>query len=515
MSTQPTIQESNNIPDNNTFVSQIIDAFDVNMETDELLANKIQTQTLDDELLDLSINDIYESIEGDLTIDYQSLVTEAEIVNHEIEVMSASSRLILEANNPFIEDCWNETTQEISQEQLAKNQFDLLSFIESTSGPSSNILNEKYICKVVPTEFDLSVDSVFQSKQDILEATVHNGVEDKSVHINNEPNLIAVEISSHDVNFGAEKNEQTASIPTLIISKSCGDTPPPTVAINDYISLKPKKVLKAQDSLELPKDERDKFEPTKRVDSFELDDVDRNMDTKFSGLENIVNSVAECAKSNPEESSNVTGDLERGTEDDFIIVTEEEVNALKIEERESLSNAEDQTALADSLLQTDDTLANAKSKISLISDVEATSDAKQESIVITNENDRTPDIQMTSSVLRVKRLSSSQSFEIDEIVDAKKSQNYTSVLELSSHPQSTKSTVLNARKTFELTTKSRDSLPLLPAIHESTTQVDTITKTTTTTYTTSNLFTSNQAIFLDPATNITQLDEHGPLPGAY
>lgn len=505
MSTQPTIQESNSIPDNNTIVSQIIDAFDVNMETDELLANKIQTQSLDDELLDSSINDIYESIEGDLTMDYQSLVTEA-------EVMSASSRLILEASNPFIEDCWNETTQEISQEQLAKNQVDLLSFIESTSGPSSNISNENYICKVVPTEFDLSVDSVFQSKQDILEATVHNGVEEKSVYVNSEPTLITVEIPSHEANFGAEKNEQTASIPTLIISKSCGDTPPPTVAINDYISLKPKKVLKAQDSLELPKDERDKFEPTKRVDSFELEDVDRNMDT---GLENIVNSVAECVKSNPEESSNVTGDLERGFEDDFIIVTEEEVTALKIEERESLSTSQDQTALADSLFQTDDTLANAKSKNSLISDVEVTSDVKQESNVNTNENDQTSGIQMTTSVLRVKRLSSSQSFEIDEIVDAKNSQNYTSVLELSSHPQSTKSTVLNARKTFELTTKTRDSLPLLPAIHESTTQVDTITKTTTTTNTTSNLFTSNQAIILDSATNITQLDEHGPLPGAY
>lgn len=457
MLTQPTIHESNSLPENITVASQI----------DTLVKSKTQSQSLDDELIDSSINDIYESIEGDATIDFHSLTAEDEDVNNR-------SRLILEANNPFIEDFLNETTHEIAQEQLQGNRFDSLSFIEPTSGPSSNISNENYICKVVPTEFDLSVDNALQPKTDILDVIVPEGVEDNSVpravYISSKPALIAVEIGTHETSTVQERNgylekaEQAAPIPTLIISKICGDSPPIIVSSDDCVSLKPKKVLKAQDSLELPKDDRDKFEPTKRVDSFDLDDVDRN--AKFN------------VKSSSEICSDVTKDLEKDSDDDFIIVTEDEVNALKIEEQDSLNKAVDPAVVT----QIDDSLA----KNSSISEVKAVSDDTEEVNLSLSANAQTHDIQENQK------------------------QFYASdVLELSSQPESNES--INARNTFESLTKTRDSLP---AIQETTTQADNITKTFTTN-TTFNLFMPNQATILDSATNITQLDDQGPLPGAY
>lgn len=392
----------------------------------------------------------------------------------------------MNASNPFIEDCLNETTQEISQDELAKKQFDSLNLIEPTSGPSSNISNENYIIKVVPTEFDLSVDSVFQSKSDILDVIVPDEIEEKrvpqGVFISSKPALIAVQIASHEASTNQDpmddsrKNEQISSIPTLIISNICSDTPPPIVASGDNVSLKPKKVLKAQDSLEIPKDDRDKFEPTKRVDSFDSEDA--------------VNSVAEYVKARADETSNVRGDSENDFEDDFIIITEDEVNALKVEEQESLIRSDVQTALYDSL---NDSLTNTKSENS----------CEIETKISSSKNDPTHDIQMTTSVLRVKRLSSSHSFEIDDISDTKNSQNITSVIELTTQPESNKSTLINARN-------DRESLP---AIQESTT-LDTVAKASTI-YNTSNLFTSNQAIILEPDTNLMQLNEHGPLKGAY
>lgn len=436
---------------------------------------------MDDQLIDSSINDIYESIEGDHTLDYQSLVGDDDENN---EGMSTNRPLILGASNPFVEDWLNETTQELSQSQLEKQQFDSLSFIEPTSGPSSHISTENYICKVAPTEFDLSVDSVLQYKSDImLDVVVNDELEDKSVpqgiYISSKPALIAVELASNvpEVVEELEKKEPTASIPMLIISKSCADTPSPTETSDDIVSLKPKKVLKAQDSLELPKDDRVNFEPTKRVDSLELEDVDRNIGAKFGALENIVNSVAECVKSSPDASLIVTGDH---SEDDFVIVTEEEVNSLKIEIEESLIRPKDQVLSVDSL-------TNTKSEKSLHSHHGTTSDVKHEPDVSFNEAAQTQnEIQKTS---------------------AKISANYSSDLELSSQPELTKPTVINAPKTGDSPAKIRDPLPAI--------QEDEITKTATTnTYTTSDLFTSNQPNFLDSATNITQLNDQGPLPGA-
>lgn len=119
------------------------------------------------------------------------------------------------------------------------------------------------------------------------------------------------------------------------------------------------------------------------------------------------------------------------------------------------------------------------------------------------------DTQVTTSTPNVKRLSSSLSFEIDEIVDAAKSQNFKSVLELSPQRKSHALTSIKRQKTIDLTT---DSELVLPAVQESTTH-ETITKTSDTN-TTSN-FTTNQTITLDPATNIMQLNDHGPLPGAH
>lgn len=443
---------------------------------------------MDDELIDSSINDIYESIEGDHTLDYQSLVADDD-ENNKIGLMSTSRPLILGASNPFIEDWLNETTQELSQSQLENKQFDSLSFIEPTSGPSSHISTENYICKVVPTEFDLSVDSVFQYKSDILlDVIVNDELEDKSVpqgvYISSKPALIAVELASREtstvpvVEEHLEKKEPTASIPMLIISKSCGDTPSPTVASDDNASLKPKKVLKAQDSLELPIDDRVNFEPTKRVDSFEVEDVNRNIGAKLGALENIVNSVAECVKSSPDATLNVTVDY---SDDDFVIVTDEEVNSLKIEIEESLSRPQDQVLSTDSLI-------NTESERTLHSDFKTTSDEKHEPDVSLNEDVQTQnDIQETS---------------------AKISDNYSSDLELSSQPELAKSTVINAPKICDSPAKIRDSLPAI--------QEDEITKTATTnTYTTSDLFTSNQPNFLDSATNISdQLSDQGPLPGA-
>lgn len=514
--TEPTIQESNSLPVNITVVPQVVDLFDVNMRVDDLLTNKFETQTLNDELLDSSINDIYESIDDDTANEYQSLVAEDETVMKGIEIISPSSQLISNAANPFIEDCLNETTQEISQEQLANNRIESLSFEQPISGTSSNISNENYICKVLPTEFDLSVDSVYQSKPSILEV-VPQSIEDKSipqgVYISSKPALIAVEIASHEsvetvqeFTDSLETNEQPGSIPTLIISKICCDTPPPTVANDDNVSLKTKKVLKAQDSLELPKDDRDKFTPAKRVDSFEMDDADKISDAKSSS-DDAVNSVADSVKNNTEESANVEN-AGKDDEDDFILVTEEEVNALKIEEQESIRKSEEQAALTDSLAKTE-------SENLLVPEVETVDDKKQKENFSQRKIDQTNDIQVTTSVVEAKKLSSSQSFEIGEIVDSKKSQNYTSVLELSSPTESHTATVISSVKTFELaTTKTKDSAPLLPSIKELTTQVDT-TRNSSISNTTSKLFTSNQAIVLDPVTNLTHLNEHGPLPGAY
>ncbi|KAG4073519.1 hypothetical protein HA402_000743 [Bradysia odoriphaga] len=491
--TQPTIEESGSLPDNNTIVNQIIREFDFNEEVDKLLGNK--TQSLDDELLDSSINDIYDSIEGDATLDYQFLIAENETVN--TAVVATSPEIILKASNLLIEDCLTETTEEISQEQLENNRLSSLNFIEPTSGPSSNIYSENYICKVSPTEFDLSVDSVLQPKSDIFDVIATNGVADKSVpqamFLSSKPALIAVEIASHDVstvhaiNDDSEKKEPTTSIPTLIISNICGDTPPPTAACDDDLSLKPKKVLRAQDSLELPPDDREKFEPTKRVDSVDLKDVDRKI---VDNLENAVDSEVNGRKSNPnEELSNVVTDPEKTSEEDFVIVTEEEVKALKIEEEKSLSRSQDQ-GVGDSLTETRPETEN-----SLTS---ASKDSNENKLESPNENIRTDLIQTTEPDLILKQLSTSQSSgEIGE--------KHTT--ELSVQPESNELIVMNTRKIFEL-----------PSIPESTTQTNEIERhsASTATYTTSNLFMSNQEIILNtnPSTNTAHSDEHGPLPGS-
>lgn len=436
------------------------------------------SQSFDDELLDSSINDIYESIEGVSAIDYQSLVAEDEKVSNEEESRSTNQQLIFTASNTFVEDCLNETTQEISHEQTIKNQLN-----------ASNVSSENYICKVVPTEFDLSVDNALQSKSAVvLPEVIEDTTVPKAVYISSKPALIAAELASHEtsvvqiLNDNLEKIEPANSIPTLIISKSCGDTPPPVLTTDDYVSLRPKKVLKAQDSLELPKEERDKFEPAKRVDSFELDEVDKNADAKISKLENVINSDAEYEKSNPGGSLNGTIDLDKDSEIDenFVIITEEEVEALKVEEQESLSKSQDETVIRDSQPQSNDSLAVTKSEV-LLPDLKKVSDDKQ----------------VTTSTPKMERFSSSQSIELDEIVDAMKSQSFTSVLDLSSQRESNTSSVKDVRKTFEL-----------PAIPELTTSKTPDTNTST-------LFTTNQTITLNTATNIMQSNEHGPLPGAY
>lgn len=331
---------------------------------------ELTSQSLDDELLDSSINDIYESIEGASNIDYQSLVVEDENMN-EIDLIPATDQFIFQANNPFVEDCLNETTEEILDDQLVKNQSD--------SANQPDVSNETYICKVAPTEFDLSLDNVLQSKPIVLDDILPKDIDDntvpQAVYISSKPALIAVEIASHEttVTQTFDHNSETipsTSIPTLIISNICGDTPPPTVVSDDYVSLKPKKVLKAQDSLEIPKEERVKYEPAKRVDSFDLDDADRNIDAKFSASENIINSVADSVKSNPVESLNTTADVEKDSEIDenFIIVTEEEVEALKVEERESLIKTQVQTVALDLQPQPDELLVDTNSEILLLPD---------------------------------------------------------------------------------------------------------------------------------------------------
>lgn len=452
-------------------MSQIVDAFDV--EVDEFLTNKMQSQSLDDELLNSSINDIYESIEDDPTIDYQSLVTEDELIHDEIE-----PQLIVEARNVMMEDCLTETTQEILQEQ----RFDFVSsFVVNAPESSSNISNENYICKVQPSEFDLSVDSVMKPKSDILDVIVAEGVEDNSVpqavYISSKPALIAVEIATHEKSPNEEKSEQTPSIPKLIISKICGDTPPPIVVdADDYVSLKPKKILKAQDSLELPADDRDKFEPTKRVDSFELKDVPRNVDAKFNAPEKIVNPVV------------VNTDPDKDSEEDFVIITEEEAKALEIEEQQTQIKSQEQVVSVEATI--DDSLASNVSENPLTI---ATSDESEDTNLSLNENDKMQD---SRSVTTVKPVSTNQAFEVYD--------RNASASEISSQLELNHSTVTVARKTFELST-----------IPESLTLPNT-TSAPYNTYTTSNLFTSNQSIVFDPpTTNTSQLDEHGPLPGAY
>ncbi|XP_037046730.1 uncharacterized protein LOC119081716 isoform X2 [Bradysia coprophila] len=488
--TQPTIQESGSLPDNNTIVNQIIREFDFSVEVDKLLGNK--PQSLDDELLDSSINDIYDSIEGDPTLDYQSLIAENETVN--TAVVSTSPEIILEASNLLIEDCFTETTQEISQDQLENNRLSSLNFIEPTSGPSSNISSENYICKVSPSEFDLSVDSALQPKSDIFDVIATNGVEDKSVpqamYISSKPALIAVEIATHDtstvqvINDDSEKKEPATSIPTLIISNICGDTPPPTAACDDDMSLKPKKVLRAQDSLELPPDDREKFEPTKRVDSFDLKDVDRKIDDK---LEIDVDSEVNGMKSNTDkELSNAITDPEQTSEEDFVIVTEEEVKALKIEEEILLSTQ----GVGDSLTETKPETEN--------SITSAYKDSNENKLESPNENICKDLIQTNEPELMLKQFSTNQSSgEIDE--------KHTT--ELSVQPESNEFIVMNTRKIFEL-----------PSIPESTTQTNEIERPSASavTYTTSNLFISNQEIILNtnPSTNTIHSDEHGPLPGS-
>ncbi|KAJ6643313.1 hypothetical protein Bhyg_08273 [Pseudolycoriella hygida] len=488
VSTRP-IVENNNLSDSKTVVSPIGVDWNVKSEVDELLASKAQPESLDDELLDLSINDIYDSIEGESTIDYQSLVVEDEKIDNEIRAELPSHHLTSEVSNQLsklVEDGSNEAG---SQKLFEESPLTV---------PSSNISNENYICKVVPNEFDLSVDSVLELKSNVSEVVVPNGIEDRSVSqlvcISGDSELFPTEIlsienSATEVVIENIINSEQSTIPKLIISNICCDTPPPVVEDDDLASLKPKKTLKAQDSLELPKDDRGKFEPTKRVESFDIEDDDKNMTAKISAFGNVVHSISEHVKNDRETSEHVTVDCEKDSVESFVFVTDEEVTVLKLEEQDSLTQSE-------TFIQNE----NSESEQSLTSELKTLIET-QETTNLNVKLDRPQKIQKTKSLLD------------DEVGDAEETQRtYTSTLEISPQPDLTTPIAVNVSNAVDSSTKSKDSLLSLPPIEESSTQVDTISRPSTL-YSTSNLFSTSQAIILDKSTNIEQLNE-GPLPGS-
>lgn len=469
------MQKSSSLTDNITIVSQILDELLVSLDADNLTTGKIPSQSLDDELLDSSINDIYESIEGDATNDYLSLVAESEKDDNE-----ASVPLIFEASNPLIEDFFTETTQAIPHEELAEKRFDSLRSIDfALPGAVSLVPNEDYICKVTPTEFDLSLDNVFQPQSNAVDAIVAGGVEDisvsQAVDISNNAELVAVGTGQQDEPV---KHEQMASIPMLIVSNISGDTPPQTAVVSDdHESLKPKKVLKPQDSLEIPSDERRKYDPTKRKDSFESKDVDRSVDVPQNSLGNDDRSAVDVAEKQTEEAINVQSEHDRDSEHDFVIVTEEEAKALQIEEQETLTKLQEQQ--------------NEPNESVPCNESESLQTQNNEKKDDLSEVDQANEIVRETKILEA---SSGQSFQIDDASN-------TSILVVTGPPQSNN---INARKTLELST-----IPEATRL-----DIKAASSFSFSTNTTSNLFTSNKSFVVEETTNTMPENEQGPIPGA-
>lgn len=209
----------------------------------------------------------------------------------------------------------------------------------------------EYICKVAPTELDLSLDSAVASSIDTV--TPDEITEDisvpKAIYICSKPAMIAVEkaiqhsILTSDISIESEVVSETASSGQR---ERDSKSPIPTLIISEVPQLQPisgpslERGLKSQDSLEIPTlDDRNSFEDPIRLANeskpnlLEIESVateEVNLLLENSGvLENLVNSVSENVK---EEVVQVMSSI--GESNDFVLVTDEEVLKLKQEEQD-------------------------------------------------------------------------------------------------------------------------------------------------------------------------------------
>lgn len=208
----------------------------------------------------------------------------------------------------------------------------------------------EYICKVAPTELDLSLDSAVASSFDsvIQDEIIEDISVPKAIYICSMPAMIAVEeaiqytVLAGDISIESEAISETASSgPRDRDSKS----PIPTLIISEVPPLQPisgptlQRGLKSQDSLEIPTlDDRNSFEDPIRlasdsiVKSLEIESTatgDVNSLLENSGvLENFVNTVSEYVK---EEVVEVMSSLDESI--DFVFITDDEVLKLKQEEQ--------------------------------------------------------------------------------------------------------------------------------------------------------------------------------------
>lgn len=214
----------------------------------------------------------------------------------------------------------------------------------------------EYICKVTPTELDLSLDSAVASSFDSV--SQDEIIEDisipKAIYICSKPAMIAVEkaiqhtVLTSDISIESDVvSEAASSSPRERDSKS----PIPTLIISEVPPLQPiagpalQRQLKSQDSLEIPTlDERNSFEDPIRLTNDSEPKSSENASTvtedvnsllEHSGvLENLVNSVSEFAK------DEVVQVMSSFDSIDFVFVTDEEVSKLKQEEQDEEKHSE-------------------------------------------------------------------------------------------------------------------------------------------------------------------------------
>lgn len=207
----------------------------------------------------------------------------------------------------------------------------------------------EYICKVAPTELDLSLDSAVASSFDSVspDETIEDISLPKAIYICSKPAMIAVEkaiqhtVLTSDISIESEVVSETASSG---LRERDSKSPIPTLIISEVPPLQPisgpthQRELKAQDSLEIPTlDDRNSFEdPIRLADnskpkSLEIElnaTEDVNLLLEHSGvLENLVNSVSEKVKDEVCQAMSSIESL------DFVFVTDEEVSKLKQEEQ--------------------------------------------------------------------------------------------------------------------------------------------------------------------------------------
>lgn len=204
----------------------------------------------------------------------------------------------------------------------------------------------EYICKVAPTELDLSLDSAVASSFD--STTPDEIIEDisvpKAIYICSKPAMIAVEKAiQHTVLINDISNE--SEVLSLIIASSepterDSKSPIPTLIISEVQPLQTviaagptlQRGLKSQDSLEIPaQDDRNSFDYPIRLPN---DSKPNALETKSSSTEDV-NSLLEYGNEAVVEAMQSMDESI-----DFVFVTEEEVLELKQEQQDDEQQSE-------------------------------------------------------------------------------------------------------------------------------------------------------------------------------